>query len=70
MLLSNSDIAFDESLGRLGDPSTLDMAHKVGMKINHKDGNGGYPQFRMRHGNTFILPSCVSEKLAVSISYS
>lgn len=29
VLLSNSDIAFDESLARLGDPSTLDMAHKV-----------------------------------------
>lgn len=29
VLLSNSDIAFDESLARLGDPSTLDMDHKV-----------------------------------------
>lgn len=29
VLLSNSDIAFDESLARLGDPSTLDMANKV-----------------------------------------
>ncbi|CAM9959572.1 unnamed protein product [Ectocarpus sp. 12 AP-2014] len=29
VLLSNSDIMFDESLARLGDPSTLDMANKV-----------------------------------------
>ena len=29
VLLSNSDIVFDESLARLGDPSTLDMAQKV-----------------------------------------
>eukprot|EP00903_Cladosiphon_okamuranus_P014127 g13129.t1 len=29
VLLSNSDIAFDESLARLGDPYTLDMANKV-----------------------------------------
>lgn len=29
VVLSNSDIVFDESLARLGDPSTLDMAQKV-----------------------------------------
>ena len=29
VLLSNSDIVFDESLARLGDPSTLDMTNKV-----------------------------------------
>ncbi|CAM9740156.1 unnamed protein product, partial [Scytosiphon promiscuus] len=29
VLLSNSDVTFDESLARLGDPSTLDMTNKV-----------------------------------------